>query len=87
MLIRISKLRLMHDHLCFSEDEGFCLECARLEVIREDERYRVLEQLAAMPAGWTRDQVIEAIRPIDGDVLRRKEPRANFGHEQHGNES
>lgn len=69
----------MHDHLCMTEGDGFCLECAELENIREDERYRVLEQLAAMPADWTRDQVAEAIRPISGDVLRRKEPRIDLG--------
>jgi hypothetical protein len=70
----------MHEHLCFSEADGFCIECARLENIREDERYRVLEQLAAMPADWTRNQIFEAIEPVNGDVLRRKEPRSDLGY-------
>jgi hypothetical protein len=70
---------MIHDHLCLSETDGFCLECAQLENIREDERYRVLEQLASMPPNWTRDQIADAIRPVTGDVLRRKEPRADLG--------
>ena len=70
---------MAHDHLCSSESEGFCLECAQIVNIREDERYRVLEQLAAMPADVTRDQIAELIRPISGDLLRRMEPRADLG--------
>jgi len=60
---------MAHDHLCPSESNRFCLECAQLENIREDERYRVLEQIAAMPAGSTRGQIADAIRPITGDVM------------------
>jgi len=54
-LDRASITGMSLDHLCFSEEEGFCVECARLEVIREDERYRVVEQIMAnCPSNGTR---------------------------------
>lgn len=64
---------------CLSQQSGFCLECAQLENILEDERYRVLEQIAALPTELTRDQIADAIRPITGDPLRRKESHADLG--------
>lgn len=67
---------MAHDPLCLSERAGLCLECAQLENIREDERYRVLEQITAMPADSSRDDIIAAVAPKSGDVLRRKEPYA-----------
>lgn len=70
---------MQHDSLCSSQDQALCLECAQIVNIREDERYRVMEQLAAMPPDWARDQIADAIKPITGDVLRRKDPRADLG--------
>ncbi len=72
---------MSHDHLCFSEEEGFRVECARLEVIREDERYRVVEQIMAMDPAVTRDTVADAVKPVSGDPLRKREPRAAVGLE------
>lgn len=71
-------MQMIHDHLCFSETDGLCLECAQLENIREDERYRVIEQITAMPADSSRDYIIAAVAPMSGDVLRRKEPYASL---------
>jgi len=65
---------MSHDHLCLSAEEGFCLECARLEVIREDERYRVVGQIGYLGIDATRDDVIRAIEPVNGDPLRKKSP-------------
>ena len=72
--------RSTHDHLCLSRSSGLCLECAQLENIREDERYRVLEQITAMPADSSRDDILAAVAPMSGDVLRRKEPYADLDH-------
>ena len=69
---------MAHDHLCLSEQAGLCLECAQLENIREAERYRVLEQISAMPADSSRDDIIVAVAPMSGDVLRRNEPYADL---------
>jgi hypothetical protein len=73
---------MTHDRLCLSEkNEGFCWECAQLEVIREDERYAVVEQIAGLSVDVTRDEVIRAIEPISGDLLRRKSaPLSNGFH-------
>ena len=69
-----------HDHICSQETQvDFCLECAQIENIREDERYRVVEQIMAMPENWSIEAVVKAILPIDGDPLRKKEPRADLG--------
>lgn len=68
-----------HDHLCSQDTQvGFCPECARIEVIREDERCRVIEQIMALPENSSIEAVGNAIMPIDGDILRRKEPRADL---------
>lgn len=55
------------------------MDCTRLEINREDERCRVLEQLAAMPVDVSRDQVIQAIRPVAGEPMRWREPRVDLG--------
>ena len=69
-----------HDHLCDQPaTTGFCIRCAEIENIREDERYRVAEQVAAMPETSSVEAVVNAILPIDGDPLRRREPRADLG--------
>lgn len=47
--------------------------------IREDERYRVVEQIMAMPMDSSPIEVADAIMPVSGDVLRRKEPRVDLG--------
>lgn len=70
---------MVHDPLCLSEQSGFCLECATIETIREDERYRVLEQLGAMSSNTSLYEVMEVVRPVEGDSLRRREPRADLG--------
>ena len=64
--------------MCLSERAGLCLECAQLENIREDERYRVIEQIAAMPVDSSRDDIYEAVAPVSGDVLRRNEPHMDL---------
>lgn len=69
---------MAHDPLCLSERAGFCLECAQLENIREAERYMVVAQIKAMPADSCRDEIIDAVAPVSGDVLRRNEPYADF---------
>lgn len=70
----------IHDHLCSQQTQvGFCLQCAQIENIREDERYRVVEQIMAMPTGASVEAVVNAIMPIDGDPLRKGEPRADLG--------
>lgn len=69
-----------HDHLCDQTDtSGFCLRCAEIEIIREDERYRVAEQVAALSETSSLEAVIDAILPAEGDLLRRREPRADLG--------
>jgi len=70
---------MLHDHLCTNTSEGLCFDCAEIESIREDDRYRVLEQISAMPQTVNRNDIINAIRPLTGDILRRKEPRADLG--------
>jgi len=67
---------MAHDPLCLSEQAGFCLECAQLENIREAERYMVVAQIRAMPTDSSRDEIINAVDPVSGDVLRRNEPYA-----------
>ena len=64
---------MTHDHLCLKPVivDGWCFECATLLGIREDERHRVVEQIEALPPGATRDEVLNAIRPLPGDPLRR----------------
>lgn len=68
---------MAHDPLCLSEQAGFCLECAQLENIREAERYMVVAQIKAMPADSSRDEIINAVDPVSGDILRRNEPYAS----------
>jgi hypothetical protein len=41
----------------------------------------VVAQIEAMPADSSRDEIADAIRFITGDVLRRKEPRADLDFE------
>jgi len=69
----------LHDSICSSEDDGFCWECVGIVNIREDERYRVVEQIMAMPMDSSPIEVADAIMPVSGDVLRRKEPRVDLG--------
>ena len=52
------------------------MECAQLENIREAERYMVVAQIRAMPTDSSRDEIINAVDPVSGDVLRRNEPYA-----------
>lgn len=69
-----------HDHLCDQQDTtGFCIRCAEIAIIREDERYRVAEQVAALSETSSLEAVVNAILPADGDPLRRKEPKADLG--------
>lgn len=69
-----------HDHLCDQSDTtGFCIRCAEIANIREDERYRVAEQVMALPETSSVEAVVNAILPLDRDPLRRSEPRANLG--------
>lgn len=56
---------MIHDHLC-DEDSPFlhtCLGCELVRNVRDDEHYRIIERLQAMPPDTTRDQVIQAITP------------------------
>ena len=69
---------MAHEPLCLNERPGFCLECAQLENIREAERYMVVAQIKALPADSSRDEIIEAVAPVTGDVLRRNGPYADF---------
>lgn len=69
---------MAHDPLCLSKQAGFCSECAQLENIRENERYMVVAQIKAMPADSSRDEIINAVDPVSGDVLRRNEPYADL---------
>lgn len=54
------------------------MECAQLENIREAERYMIVVQTKALPADSSRDEIIDAVAPVSGDVLRRNEPYADF---------
>jgi hypothetical protein len=67
-----------HDPLCLEPTESFCLNCAHLSIVREDERYRVVEQLMVMPKGAPLDTIMGAIIPVKGDQLRRNEPRGDI---------
>lgn len=78
LTILLEYTRMTHDPLCFSEQVDLCLECAQLENIREDERYRVIEQITAMPADSSRDDIIDAVAPKSGDVLRRNDRYTDF---------
>ena len=69
-----------HDHLCDQPNASApCIRCAEIANIREDERYRVAEQVMALPETSSVEVVVNAILPLDGDPLRRREPRADLG--------
>lgn len=68
-----------HDHLCEQlESTGFSLRCAEIAIIRKDERYRRAEQVMALPETSSVEAVVNAILPLNGDPLRRKEPRVDL---------
>ena len=69
----------LHDSLCSNQSDEFCWNCVGIVNAREDERYRVIEQIMAMPSDVSRGEIVDAIMPIQGDVLRRQEPRADLG--------
>lgn len=83
MNIELFNWRVTHDHLCVEPMDGFCWSCAQIAIIREDERYRVVEQLMVLPEKTNVDEVIDAIAPVNGDLLRRREPRGNIGNLNH----
>jgi hypothetical protein len=67
-----------HDHFCTKPRMvgNWCLSCFGLINIREDERLQTIDQIRLLPADATRDEIIDAIEPVGGDLRRR--PIARF---------